>query len=149
MNRIAFLSTITGIPLALGILLGSSGPCPAQTETESDGVVIQRNPDGSIETYDAPEGGGVPARSSRRSAPAKSYVKKHRDGVVVKRNPDGSIETYDTSESYASNRPVAKKRAAGKASRTGKKSVTRTGTKARAKTGTRGRRSGDVVIRSN
>ncbi|MGD9683825.1 MAG: hypothetical protein AB7W16_21880 [Candidatus Obscuribacterales bacterium] len=158
MNRIAFLS-ITGIPLALGLWLGLSGPCPAQTETESDGVVIKRNPDGSIETYDAPGGGGAPAGSSRRSAPAKSYVKKHGDGVVVKRNPDGSIETYDTSDSYytrgasgtskTSRKPGARKRAAGKASHTGTKTGKKTGTKARAKAGAKRHRSGDVVIKRN
>ncbi|HEY9785197.1 MAG TPA: hypothetical protein V6D17_07330 [Candidatus Obscuribacterales bacterium] len=63
----------------------------AGTQHYPGGVVVRKNADGSIETYDA----DAPAasRSTRQSG-----ITKHPGGVVVKKNADGSIETYDSED---------------------------------------------------
>lgn len=76
-------------------------PSSAQDSNHGD-VVVRKNPDGSISTYDTSD----PAVNSSGSGQVqvgvhganKPYTRKHSDGVVVRRNPDGSIETFSPEE---------------------------------------------------
>lgn len=100
--------------LAAVFLLGAVPPeayCQDSSESNDGGVVVRKNADGSVDTFDetdpavnggnaAPQsqgGGGGEIRYGVHGA-GKPYTKKQGDGVVVRRNADGSIETYDTSE---------------------------------------------------
>ncbi|MBI1269365.1 hypothetical protein GC174_02930 [bacterium] len=114
-------------------LLGVLPPdaCCQDSSTSNDGgVVVRKNADGSVDTFDATD----PAASGSGATPqsqggggeirygvhgeGKPYTKKHGDGVVVRRNADGTIETYDTSETTeyfplagaGSTKPAKKKR---------------------------------------
>lgn len=115
-------------PLVIGILLGvligfGPGFCLAQDSSVSSdgGVVVRKNADGSIDTFDSSDpgapGSGGSAGSSTGSGKliygvhgqGKPYTRKHNDGVVVRRNADGSIETFDTTSTpvplYGSSKP--------------------------------------------
>ena len=78
--------------------------CFGQDDNHGD-VVVRKNADGSISTYDAHD--PAVSNSSARTGDTvqvgvhganKPYTKKHSDGVVVRRNADGSIETYSPEE---------------------------------------------------
>lgn len=79
-----------------------------------NGVVIKKNADGSIETYDSsdgpvttiPSGTSGASSSGSHSGPSTRNI----DGVKVKKNSDGSIETSDTVDSYESNAAPASSR---------------------------------------
>lgn len=79
------------------------------THVYSDGVVVKRNADGTIETYEARP---TLARSAYRSlvkpkpVPPYSSLRRKRtsitprtkysDGVTIKRIPDGTVETFES-----------------------------------------------------
>ncbi len=91
MNR-KFYALVALLP----ILMNS----PVWAERDGD-VEIKRNPDGTIETFEAGQGGGdsgSPAGMSGGYKPVHSYTKKTSDGIHFKRNPDGSIETWEDDE---------------------------------------------------
>lgn len=89
-------------------------PVGYNTHVYLDGVVVKRNADGTVETYEAkprserstyrslvqqrPTPGLHRLRRKRTPVtPIAKYSAKHSDGVTVKRNPDGTIETFEGS----------------------------------------------------
>ncbi len=110
-NILVSVSLVAAFAL-LGVLPPDA--CGQDSSTSNDGgVVVRKNADGSVDTFDATD----PAASGSGATPqsqgggggggeirygvhgeGKPYTKKHGDGVVVRRNADGTIETYDTSE---------------------------------------------------
>jgi len=89
--------------LSLPVWPASASPeANSESARNSDGVVVHRNADGSIETfdYDDPRGASVSQFTGRQmSVPSSNpYVRRHTGGVVVRRNADGSIETFDADD---------------------------------------------------
>lgn len=128
-NKILVSVSLVAAFALLGVLPPDA--CGQDSSTSNDGgVVVRKNADGSVDTFDATD----PAASGSGATPqsqggggeirygvhgeGKPYTKKHGDGVVVRRNADGTIETYDTSETTeyfplagsGSTKPAKKKR---------------------------------------
>ncbi len=150
----------TGVFFGALIAWAPLSNCMAQDSSVSDdgGVVVRKNADGSIDTFDVadPAAPGN-SSSSSSSAPAattgaaagkpiygvhgagKPYTRKHGDGVVVRRNADGSIETFDTTSSptplYGSGSPARRTRKKStrrrRASKRAVKPVKKSGSKAK------------------
>lgn len=100
-----------GIMLAVIVsLIQSSSLCaeakPKAGTYRDNGVVIKKNADGSIETFDSSDGPvtTIPAGTSGASGGGSHSGSSTRNigGVKVKKNADGSIETSDTVDSYES-----------------------------------------------
>lgn len=104
------------IALATALIFGSPSAvlaAPGGSSTDSDGVTIRRNPDGTVDVYESSSGStgataaGSTANSTarsnavpkaRKSASPRAGSTRYSDGVMVRKNPDGSIETYDVSD---------------------------------------------------
>ncbi len=79
------------------------------TQRHSDGVVVRKNPDGTVETFDAgsapepltPNAGQSAGQTIRRPIVSRAYSRVI-GGVHVRRNSDGTVETYE-----APSRPVS------------------------------------------
>ncbi len=122
---------------ALMALLALFSPT-ALAEQDGD-VTIKRNPDGTIETFDAQDSssssGGEGGGGGGGRKPVHSYTKKTSDGIHFKRNPDGSIETWEDEEPMpraSGGGSKSKKKTLSKT--TGKTAVKATAQKATAKT---------------
>ena len=137
--------------LAAVVLLGAVPPeafCQDSSVSNDGGVVVRKNADGSVDTFDetdpavnggnaAPQSqGGGEVRYGVHGA-GKPYTKKQGDGVVVRRNADGSIETYDTSETTeyfplagsGTTKPAPKRRAVKRKKRSSTKVTSKTAVK--------------------
>lgn len=92
---------------ALVSLLNASTLCaeakPKAGTYRDNGVIIKKNADGSIETFDTSDGPvtTIPAGASGSSSGSHSGSStRNIGGVKVRKNSDGSIETSDTVDSY-------------------------------------------------
>ncbi len=109
--RRAIATRSTVIPVVLlgtsiaffGLSVVSADAKPKAGTYRDNGVVIKKNADGSIETYDTSDGpvystSGT-GSSSRGSSTKHTPSTRNIGGVHVKKNADGSIETSDTVDS--------------------------------------------------
>lgn len=76
------------------------GWAKSATTKSSDGVVVKKNADGTVEAYDAgssPQPLGQSGGSVSRRAHAPRAYSRTIGGVHVKKNADGTVETYESS----------------------------------------------------
>lgn len=99
------LFVLLGASIAFfGLSVVSVDAKPKAGTYKDNGVIIKKNADGSIETYDTSDG-PVYSTSGTGSSARGGSTKKHSSstrnigGVHVKKNADGSIETSDTVDS--------------------------------------------------
>lgn len=91
---------LTAFAFALLFAIAPAGEAGAKSKSGSavtrysDGVVVRKNPDGSIETVDANASPPVAAKRRGRQAGSASPRRSYPE-VVVRRHPDGTIETFD------------------------------------------------------
>lgn len=117
----------------------------AEDSNQGD-VVVRKNSDGSITTYDsndpAVNNSPAPASTGDREiiwgvhGKNKPYTRKHSDGVTVRRNADGSIETFTPAETHPINfapRSTKRKRTYKKRRRTKSRKKVRRKTTSKAK----------------